>query len=73
MKAVLVTALSPDLSGVELAEVERPRGEVVVRMRAASLNYPDLLMTRGEYQFKPEPPFIAGVYRSGEVRMRERL
>ncbi|HBC14742.1 MAG TPA: NADPH:quinone oxidoreductase, partial [Erythrobacter sp.] len=58
MKAVLVTALSPDLSGVELAEVERPPGEVVVRMRAASLNYPDLLMTRGEYQFKPEPPFI---------------
>lgn len=67
MKAVLVTALSPDLSGVELAEVERPRGEVVVRMRAASLNYPDLLMTRGDYQFKPEPPFIAGLEMSGEV------
>ena len=67
MKAVLVTALSPDLSGVELAEVERPRGEVVVRMRAASLNYPDLLMTRGEYQFKPEPPFIAGLEMAGEV------
>ena len=67
MKAVLVTALSPDLSGVELAEVERPRGEVVVRMRAASLNYPDLLMTRGDYQFKPEPPFIAGLEMAGEV------
>jgi len=67
MQAVLVTALSPDLSGVELAKVERPRGEVVVRMRAASLNYPDLLMTRGEYQFKPEPPFIAGLEMAGEV------
>ena len=67
MKAVLVTALSPELSGVELAEVERPRGEVVVRMRAASLNYPDLLMTRGDYQFKPEPPFIAGLEMAGEV------
>jgi len=67
MQAVLVTALSPDLSGVELAEVERPRGEVVVRMRAASLNYPDLLMTRGDYQFKPEPPFIAGLEMAGEV------
>jgi NADPH2:quinone reductase len=67
MKAVLVTALSPDLSGVALAEVERPRGEVVVRMRAASLNYPDLLMTRGDYQFKPEPPFIAGLEMAGEV------
>ncbi len=67
MKAVLVTALSPDLSGVALAEVERPRGEVVVRMRAASLNYPDLLMTRGDYQFKPEPPFIGGLEMAGEV------
>jgi NADPH2:quinone reductase len=67
MQAVLVTALSPDLSGVELAKVERPRGEVVVRMRAASLNYPDLLMTRGDYQFKPEPPFIAGLEMAGEV------
>ena len=67
MKAVLVTALSPDLSGVALAEVEQPRGEVVVRMRAASLNYPDLLMTRGDYQFKPEPPFIAGLEMAGEV------
>ena len=67
MQAVLVTALSPDLSGVALAEVERPRGEVVVRMRAASLNYPDLLMTRGDYQFKPEPPFIAGLEMAGEV------
>ena len=67
MQAILVTALSPDLSGVVLAEVERPRGEVVVRMRAASLNYPDLLMTRGDYQFKPEPPFIAGLEMAGEV------
>ncbi len=67
MKAVLVRELSPDLSGVELAEIEQPEGEVLVRVRAASLNYPDLLMTRGEYQFKPEPPFVSGLEMAGEV------
>ena len=67
MKAVLVRELSPDLSGVELAEVERPEGEVLVRVRAASLNYPDLLMTQGKYQFKPEPPFVSGLEMAGEV------
>jgi len=67
MKAVLVRELSPDLSGVELAEIDQPVGEVLVRVRAASLNYPDLLMTRGEYQFKPESPFVSGLEMAGEV------
>ena len=67
MKAGLVRELSPDLSGVELAEIAQPAGEVLVRVRAASLNYPDLLMTRGTYQFKPEPPFVSGLEMAGEV------
>ena len=67
MQAVLVRALSPDLSGVELTEIERPEGEVLVRVHAASLNYPDLLMTRGTYQFKPELPFVSGLEMAGEV------
>ena len=58
MKAVQVRELTPDLSGVTLADLETPKGEVLVRVRAASLNYPDLLMTQGKYQFKPEPPFV---------------
>jgi NADPH2:quinone reductase len=40
---------------------------VLVQVRAASLNFPDLLMTRGEYQFKPEVPFTAGLELAGEV------
>jgi NADPH2:quinone reductase len=40
---------------------------VLVRVRAASLNYPDLLMTQGSYQFKPEPPFVSGLEMAGEV------
>jgi NADPH2:quinone reductase len=42
-------------------------GEVLVRIRAASLNYPDLLMTQGKYQFKPELPFVSGLEMAGEV------
>ena len=70
MQALRVTALSPDLSGVtlaDMAEPERGAGEVLVQVRAASLNFPDLLMTRGEYQFKPQPPFTSGLEFSGEV------
>ena len=70
VKALLVKSLSPDLSGVELAELPMPRrqpGQVLVRVAAASLNFPDLLMTRGEYQLKPPLPFIAGLEFSGEV------
>ncbi|WP_284125773.1 NADPH:quinone oxidoreductase family protein [Parerythrobacter aestuarii] len=70
MKALRVQHLSEDLSGVELVDLPKPErgpGEVLVRVRAASLNFPDLLMTRGAYQFKPEPPFISGMELAGEV------
>jgi NADPH2:quinone reductase len=74
MKAIRVERLSGDLSGVTLADIPEPGrapGEVLVRVRAASLNYPDLLMTRGEYQFKPEPPFTSGLEFAGEVMEAE--
>lgn len=70
MKALQVKALSPDLSGMALTDIAQPQradGEVLVRVRAASLNYPDLLMTRGEYQFKPVLPFVSGLEMAGEV------
>jgi len=40
---------------------------VLVEVRAASVNFPDLLMTRGEYQHKPPLPFIPGLEMSGVV------
>ena len=70
MKALVVSTLSQDLSGLAYTEVpmpERKPGEVLVRIRAASLNFPDLLMTKGEYQLKPDLPFIAGLEFAGEV------
>ena len=38
-----------------------------MRVRAAAVNFPDLLMPRGAYQLKPELPFVPGLEFSGEV------
>ena len=70
MRALRVSALSPDLSGTALAEVPDAvagPGKVLIRVRAAALNYPDLLMTRGEYQLKPPLPFVPGMEVAGDV------
>ena len=70
MKAVLVQALSDNLSGTGLADLPEPEardGHVLIRVKAAALNYPDLLMTRGEYQLKPPVPFVPGMEVAGEV------
>lgn len=70
MRALLVKDLLPDFAGVEIAEVPTPSpgpGQVLVKVRAASVNFPDLLMTRGEYQMKPPLPFTPGLDLSGDV------
>ena len=70
MRAVVCEALAGDFSRVTLKDVPQPQpgvGEVRVRVEAASLNFPDLLMLKGEYQFKPEPPFVVGMDLAGVV------
>jgi len=42
-------------------------GQVLIDVHAASLNFADLLVIRGEYQFKPEPPFVPGAEAAGVV------
>ena len=42
-------------------------GEVRVQVKAAGLNFPDLLMTYGKYQFRPDPPFVPGLEVTGEI------
>ncbi|MEP3051506.1 MAG: NADPH:quinone oxidoreductase family protein [Erythrobacter sp.] len=70
MRALRVNSLASDFSGVELAEVAAPQraeSDVLIKVRAASLNFPDLLMTKGEYQFKPDVPFTSGLELAGDV------
>lgn len=52
---------------VDLPDPEPGPGEVVVRMRAAGVNYPDLLVVEGRYQHKPPLPFTPGKELAGEV------
>ncbi|MBA4338561.1 MAG: NADPH:quinone oxidoreductase [Hyphomonas sp.] len=70
MKALVCRELAPDYAGVGLEEQRMPEpgpGEVRVRIKAASLNFPDLLMTEGKYQLKPELPFVLGMEFAGVV------
>ena len=70
MRALIVENLAADFVGCAVRDVPTPTpgpGEVLVRVKAASVNFPDLLMTRGEYQFKPPTPFTPGLDLAGEV------
>src|SRR4051812_50128113 len=42
-------------------------GQVRVAVRAAGINFPDILMAAGDYQLKPELPFTPGVEAAGDV------
>lgn len=70
MRAVQITELTgPD--SVRVADAEDPApgpDQVLIEVRAAGVTFPDVLMTRGEYQIKPEPPFVPGSEVAGVVR-----
>ena len=51
----------------ELPTPEPKPGEVRIRIQAASLNFPDLLIVRGQYQFKPPLPFVPGAEYAGVI------
>jgi NADPH2:quinone reductase len=68
MRAMTLVRLDgPD--GLELADVAEPLpdGRIIVEVRAAGVGFPDLLMTRGRYQFRPEPPFVPGIEMAGRI------
>ena len=55
---------------LKLSEVPDPQpgpNELLVRVRACSINYPDVLIIEDKYQFKPERPFAPGGEFAGEV------
>jgi len=69
MRALLCREFGP-VSSLEVAELPVPapaEGEVLVRVEAAGLNYPDALMVQGKYQVRPARPFVPGLELAGVV------
>ena len=69
MRSVQVIRLEGP-SGVEVVDTEEPSpgaGDVLVAVHALGMAWPDLLLTRGQYQIKPDPPFQLGVDLAGVV------
>jgi NADPH2:quinone reductase len=68
-KAVFCRALGPpeSLRLEPFASAPLAAGQVRVALRAAGINFPDILMTAGAYQLKPELPFVPGVEAAGDV------
>lgn len=70
MKTLLCTRFGPPelLEFQDVASPEPGPGEVVVTVRAASVNFPDVLIIENKYQFKPTPPFAPGSELAGVVK-----
>jgi len=68
-KVVVCRELGPPerLRLEEVPSVLLKSGEVRVAIRAAGINFPDVLMVAGEYQLKPPLPFTPGVEAAGDV------
>ncbi|MER6408324.1 NADPH:quinone oxidoreductase family protein [Streptomyces viridosporus] len=61
---------------MRLAEAARPTpgdGQVLLRVRAANVNFPDALMCRGQYQVRPPLPFTPGLEVCGETEDGRRV
>ncbi len=76
MRAVQIVDLTGPASALRLAEVPEPEAShmltpgsgVLIDVHAAGVSFPEVLQTRGEYQFRPELPFVPGSEVGGVVR-----
>jgi NADPH2:quinone reductase len=69
MKALVCSAFGP-IETLAIGELPDPvpgPGEILIDVRAAGVNFPDVLIVQGLYQFKPDPPFAPGGEVSGVV------
>ncbi|MFZ4129012.1 NADPH:quinone oxidoreductase family protein [Streptomyces cellulosae] len=76
MQAWQVHELGEPREVMRLADVGRPtpgEGQVLLRVRAANINFPDALMCRGQYQVRPPLPFTPGVEICGETEDGRRV
>src|ERR1700750_2492300 len=76
MRALQITELTGPETALKLVDVPEPPAEhpmtpgggVLVDVHAAGVSFPEVLQTRGEYQVKPELPFVPGSEVAGVVR-----
>lgn len=76
MRAMQITELTgperalreADLPDPEPSHFMTPGSGVVIEVKAAGVSFPEVLQSRGEYQFKPEMPFVPGSEVAGIVR-----
>ena len=76
MRALQITELSGPRSALSVADLPDPEPDhpltpgsgVVIEVHAAGVAFPEVLQTRGEYQYKPELPFVPGTDIGGVVR-----
>src|SRR4051812_49557523 len=76
MRAIQITNLNGPDEALEVVDVPEPEPShpltpgsgVVVDVEAAGVAFPEVLQSRGEYQFKPDLPFVPGAEVAGTVR-----
>src|SRR3954466_4703819 len=76
MRAIQIVDLSGPASALKLVDLPDPEPShmltpgsgVLIDVHAAGVSFPEVLQTRGEYQLKPELPFVPGSEVGGVVR-----
>jgi NADPH2:quinone reductase len=70
MKAIVCQAwgLPDSLTVREIPDPQPGAGEVVIDVQAAGVNFPDVLIIQGKYQYKPQLPFTPGSEVAGIIR-----
>src|SRR3954451_4927770 len=76
MRAIQITNLNGPDEALELSDIPEPEPShpltpgsgVLVDVHAAGVSFPEVLQSRGEYQFKPDLPFVPGSEVGGVVR-----
>src|SRR3954465_8531783 len=76
MRAMQITNLNGPDEALELVDIPEPEPShmltpgsgVLVDVHSAGVSFPEVLQTRGQYQFKPELPFVPGSEVGGTVR-----
>ena len=76
MRALQITELSGPRSALSIADLPEPDADhpltpgagVLIDVHAAGVAFPEVLQTRGEYQYKPDLPFVPGTDIGGVVR-----